>query len=136
MLEVLTEKNAFETYNSSKIIKGIKSDAERGDFFSAYSSLEQNISLFGGNEEIKGIGREGIDNSLKFAMINAERGIIYGMNMYLELAFNYSSLFGMDISKDAEEITDIGKKNKIACNYDKTIHKRCGIIRIAGYADL
>ena len=138
MLDTLIKKNIQENYNTSLSINQIKSDAERGDFFRVYFSLEQGLQYFS-NEEMKDaktIGNKGIEDSLRIAMIEAQRGLISSMNTYLSLASKYSILFNEDISKELETIMELGNKNKLPDNKDKIPRKTNCMIRIAGYADL
>ncbi|MDD4353114.1 MAG: hypothetical protein PHN56_01515 [Candidatus Nanoarchaeia archaeon] len=138
MLDTLIKKNIQENYNTSLAINQIKSDAERGDFFRVYFSLEQGLQYFS-NEEMKDaktIGNKGIEDSLRIAMIDAQRGLVSSMNTYLSLASKYSILFNEDISKELETIMELGNKNKLPDNNDKIPRKTNCMIRIAGYADL
>jgi len=139
MLEVLIQEDNRAINDSSIILNRMKSDAERGDFFSVYSIVEQaGLKQFSSYEmeEVKAIGKKGVEDSLRLAMIDAERGIISRMNSYLDLAYKYCSIFSMDISKEAEEIKEVGNKNTREYISSKPCRKHKGIIRIAGYADL
>lgn len=138
MLDSILKENTLKSYSSSEIVQQLKNDAERGDFFSVYNYLEQNLGYFKDKElkDVKIIGEKGIEDSLRFAMIDAERGIVSRMNEYLELASKYSNLFDLDISEKLKEIEIIGNNNRVIPKNNNHKYKKRGIIRIAGYADL
>ncbi|MFA5303580.1 MAG: hypothetical protein WC393_03530 [Candidatus Nanoarchaeia archaeon] len=138
MLDSILQENTWKSYTPPQLLKQIRSDAERGDFFSVYDSLEQNLEYFKGKDrkELTIIGEKGIENSLMYARIDAERGIISRMNEYLELASKYSNLFNLEISEQVKEIQTLGNDNKIIYKDVKSKPKKKGITRIAGYCDL
>ena len=121
----------------SDVLRQASSDAERGDFFRVYSILNENVKYFNDTESEKAriLGEKGVQDSLRLARIDAERGIVKRMNTYLELAEKYTSLFGLKPIEELGEIRTIGNSNKPVYTPTKTRCK-CGITRHAGYADL
>lgn len=141
MLEVLIQKDCLNVKGSScdaaELLNQAKGIAERGDFFDVYRCLEIACQYSEGKEleEIMELGRSGMADSLRLARIDAERGVVSGMNKYLDLASKYSALLDLDIAEEAEEIRALGLRNRVETGPVKP-RRRHGIIRIAGYADL
>jgi hypothetical protein len=124
-------------YDLSNVFKQMRSDAERGDYFRIYSCLNETLSYFNNEEkkEVKNIAKNGIEDCLRLAMIDAERGTISRMNEYLKLASSFANLFNLNISNKIEYIETLGKKNEIIDNTPKIPHKKNRINRHAGYSD-